>query len=352
MRPEERKALQSILLCRTRVMGGRSYRCSHCERDHFAWHSCNHRLCPRCGSSGTRSWVADRLEDRLPVEHFLVTFTLPAQLRGLCRYQAKAFLGAFFRDSAQAVKDVLKEPRRLGGSCGFVGALQTWTQDLRLHPHIHYVVPAVGLDSRGRLKRPRKAGWLAPGKVFARRLKTLLLGTLRRLGLLSPILASELWSIEWNCDVRSFGDGANAIKYLGGYVCKGPISDSRILAEEGGWVRIAVKDRESGATETRLVEGAEFVRRYLQHALPAGFHAIRYHGFMHPRSKARLASIREQLGVRAEARAGKREPREEAEPMLCPRCRRPMEMTGLHSRAPPWERSIPKIWARRERAAA
>lgn len=352
MPPRERKALQSILQCRTRVMGGRSYRCAHCEQDHFAWHSCNHRLCPRCGSSATRSWVAEKLEGRLPVEHFLVTFTLPAQLRGLCRYEAKAFLKAFFSSSARSVKDVLEDPRHLGGSCGFVGMLQTWTQELQLHPHIHYIVPAVALDGEGKIKRPKKAGWLAPGKVFAERLKTLLLKSLQEQGLVRSILAAELRSMDWNCDVKSFGDGANAIKYLGGYLCRGPISDSRILGAADGNVRISVRNRDTEATETRSIEAVEFVRRYLQHALPSGFHAIRYYGFMHARSKAKLASIREQLGVRSEAGAGKGEVRAEPEPMLCPRCRKPMEMTGQHSRAPPWERRIARIWARGERAAA
>lgn len=353
MRVEERKALQSILHCRTPVMGGRSYRCTHCDKDHFAWHSCNHRLCPRCGSSGTQAWVADRLQERLRVEHFMVTFTLPAQLRGLCRYKAKAFLSAFFACSAQAIKDVLQDPRQLGGSCGFIGSLQTWTQDLRLHPHIHYIVPAVGLDAKGKLKRLKKAGWLARGEVFAGRLKTLLIKALEKETLLSSSLSRKLWAIKWNCDVESFGEGSNAIKYLGGYVCKGPLCDSRIRSADADRICISVKNRKSGSFETRDIKPVEFVRRYLQHALPRGFHAIRYHGFMHPRAKAQLAAIRRQLGLKLAA-AKKKETRgkDDAVPMRCPRCGKPMEMTAQLSRAPPWERSIPKIWARRERAAA
>ncbi len=350
LRHEERKALQSILQCRTPVMGGRSYRCGHCEKDHFAWHSCNHRICPRCGAADTKAWVADRLENRLPVAHYMVTFTLPSQLRPLCRHQAAAFLKLFLASSALAIKDVLKEPRHLGGECGFIGMLQTWTQDLRLHPHIHYIVPAIGIGKDGKIRRPRDPQWLASGDVFASRLKTHLLRALMEEGLLSSSETRPLWKIDWNCDVKDFGSGTNAIKYLGGYARRGPISDSRILGLRNGMVAISVKDRDTGETVPVEIEAVEFVRRYLQHALPGGFHAIRYHGFLHPRSRKKLASIREQLGAKASPKT--KPPETEQEPMLCPRCRKPMEMTAQLSRAPPWERTIPRIWLRRQRAAA
>jgi len=349
---EERKALQSILQCRTPVMGGRSYRCPHCGKGHFAWHSCNHRICPRCGAADAKGWVAGKLENRLPVAHYMVTFTLPCQLRGLCRYHAGTFLKLFYASSAQAVKDVLKERRHLGGECGFIGFLQTWTQDLRLHPHIHYIVPGVGIDAHGKLRHPKDPRWLAYGDVFAKRLKTLLLKALRKEGLIPACGLDPLWKMGWNCDVKDFGDGANAIKYLGGYARRGPISDSRILEAQGDMVTISARNRDTDELETRRIEGVEFVRRYLQHALPQGFHSVRYYGFLHPRSKAKLAAIREQLGVRLAAKSSKPESPDPPVPVLCPRCRKPMEMVARLSRAPPWERSIPQIWARRDRRVA
>lgn len=349
MNVEQRKALQSIIQCRTPVMGGRSYRCLHCQKDHFAWHSCNHRLCPRCGSTGTAEWVADKLESRLPVDHYMVTFTLPSELRKLCRYNSRDFLRLFFACSAQAIKDVLKEKRHLGGEAGFVGTLQTWTQDLRLHPHIHYIVPAVAIDASGKVRRPKRKGWLARGEVLASRLRTLLLRAIANEKLLPPREVSMLWKIKWNCDVENFGNGVNAFKYLGGYVCKGPIPEKRMLGVNSGIVSISVKDRENDKTKVARIEAVEFVRRYLQHALPTGFHAIRYHGFLHPRSKAKLASIRKQLGARLQPRTPRPDPTPQA--MQCPRCRKPMELTSQLSRAPPWERTIPEIWLRRNKVA-
>lgn len=348
MGAEQRKALQSILTCRTEAMGGRSYRCERCARDHFAWHSCNHRLCPVCGSAGNSEWVAGKLAERLPVEHFMVTFTLPSQLREVCRADPRAFLKAFFAASSQAVKDVLRERRHLGGECGFFGMLQTWTQDLRLHPHIHYVVPAVGIGPGGKVRRPRKAGWLARGDVFAARLRTLLLKALVAEGLATEEQAAPLWKTVWNCDVESFGSGENAIKYLGAYVCKGPISDSRILAVGERTVTVSVKDRESGERGSVEIEGAEFVRRYLQHALPAGFHRLRYYGFLHARARGRLEALRALLGAVRPVEAPA--PRPEPPAMRCPRCGEAMLLTGHRSRAPPHLRTIPALWNRKSAA--
>jgi len=183
-------------------------------------------------------------------------------------------------------------------------------------------------------------------------MRTLLLQSLETEGLLSRTEAAPLWKAKWNCDVEPFGDGGNAIKYLGAYLKRGPVSDSRILGETGDSVVISVKDRKTGEKRAVAIDKAEFVRRYLQHALPRGFHAVRHYGFLHSRAKAKLASIREQLGARLQASSSKPESQDPPAPMLCPRCRKPMGMTGRLARAPPWERSIPKIWLRRQKAAA
>jgi len=145
--------------------------------------------------------------------------------------------------------------------------------------------------------------------------------------------------------VENFGSGENAVKYLGAYLFKGPMSDSRILASDDRTVTISVKDRKSGESHPVEIDGVEFVRRYLQHALPSGFHRLRYHGFLHGRSKEKLKSIREQLGEEKDAQPKKTETK--PEPMLCPRCREPMICVGHRNRAPPWKRSIDRIWRTR-----
>ena len=154
---EQGLALQSILNCRSHVMGGHRYACA-CGKIHFSWHSCNHRLCPVCGGGDTAEWVAGKLGSLLPVDHYMITFTLPEAFRRVLRFAPKDFCKAFFDASAQAIKDVLADRRHIGGEVGFFGMLQTWTQDLQLHPHIHYVIPAVALGADGKLSRAPSSG--------------------------------------------------------------------------------------------------------------------------------------------------------------------------------------------------
>lgn len=353
---EQGLALQSILNCRTKAMGGRRYRCDHCSEDHYAWHSCNHRLCPTCGSSDAADWVAKALAKRLPVRYFMVTFTLPAQLRLLCKYAPRAFYKAFFDCSAQAIRDVLATSGNLGegSEAGFLGMLQTWTQDLRLHPHIHYIVPGIGIDLEGAASHLPDPEWLAYGSVFASRLRTHLLRRLKAEELMDNAAIQPLWKIEWNCDVENFGDGEHALKYLGRYVFKGPVCDSRIVNITGGEVWISVRSRETGKSDTVRIDGIDFVRRYLQHALPPRFHRLRHYGFLHGRSRRKLARLRDQLESQGLSVAALAVPETPRQPAIhrCPSCKRPMVDTGHRSRAPPGSKTIRKIWRRRFPTAA
>ena len=355
LRLEQRVALQSILLCRTEAMGGHRYHCPHCREDHFVWHSCNHRLCPRCGAADTAQWVGRMLVGRLPVTYFMVTFTLPSPLRRLCqKASAETFYRLFFACCAQTLKEVLGQRRHLGGESGFFGMLQSWQQDLRLHPHIHFIVPAVALGANGKVRFPPKAGWLARGEIFASRLRTLLLKALQKEELLSVEQAEGLWKISWNCHVEDFGSGENAIKYLGQYVSKGPLCDARILAVHNDSVSIAMKDRTSAKPYCLQLDAIEFVRRYLLHALPNRFHRIRYYGFLHSKAKKKLAQIRQQLpptqDSSEEQNVAKTQHEEKAPCFTCPRCGHLMQWLGPQSRAPPpacwtlkiWKKSIPK----------
>jgi hypothetical protein len=281
----------------------------------------------------------------------MVTFTLPEQLRGLCIRDPQRFYKIFFACAARAIKDVLKQPRHLAGRCGFFGMLQTWTQELALHPHIHFIIPAIGLGRDGRIKHPARRKWLARGDVFAARLRTLMLDAFGRQQMFGPQQLEALWSIKFNCDVANFGDGAHAIKYLGAYLHKGPIGDSRILAVDENTVTIRVRDRAGARPKEVRIDGAEFVHRYLQHVLPGGFHRLRYFGFLHPRARKTLAAIRAQLGSPAPPKAPPADP-PEPPVVMCPHCRRPMALISQRSRAPPHLRVIHHLWNSKPKAAA
>lgn len=330
---DQGKALQAILQCRTAALGGHRYACS-CGHQHHAFHSCQHRLCPRCGKADTQEWVGSQLARLLPVSYYMVTFTLPAQLHRLV-HQRREAIEAFMQCSGEALAQLLADPHHGGfHRSGFFGVYQSWTQDMRLHPHVHYIVPAVGLDSRARLKRPRRSGFLIYAGVLAKRLRTLLSQQLHDQGLIDTGLFWKLVKMDWNASVDRAGSGENAVKYLGQYVHRSVISDQRILRVDQEHVHIRTRDRETGENKICVLEGVEFVRRFLQHALPARFHRIRYRGFLHARAKETLDWLRLLL-IASFGHPKPSNAKAESTPPTCPRCGRPMQSVQSMPRAPP-----------------
>lgn len=333
---EQRKALQAMLQCRTPALGGHRYACS-CGQTHHAFHSCNHRLCPQCGAADTTEWVHKQMGKLLPVPYFMVTFTLPEQLRPIMLGN-RAAMELFFKCSSQALRELLADPKRTGfARSGFFGVFQSWAQDMVYHPHIHYIVPGVGLTEDDQLKHLGRPDFLIYAKPFAIRLRTLLVNQLFDSGLIDKPLFWRLVKMDWNASVDPAGSGANAVKYLGKYVQRSVISDSRVLAIEGDQVRIRIKNRDTDAYEPRTMSGLEFIRRYLLHALPTRFHRIRYRGFLHARGKPKLQWLQLLLGARI-LNAGDA-PKPAHSGYLCPRCGTPMQRTHRHARAPPAARN-------------
>lgn len=334
---EPRKALQAILQCRTAALGGHCYACPDCGNEHFAYHSCNHRLCPQCGAADTQEWVDKQLGKLLPVPYFMVTFTLPGQLRPVMLGSRQA-MELFFQCSSQALQELLADPKRTGFSrSGFFGVYQSWRQDMGYHPHIHYIVPAVGLDANGQLKHLKKPDWLLPAQPLGARLRTLFANKLLDSELIDPELFWTLVKMNWNVSVDPAGSGENAVKYLGNYVQRSVISDRRVLAIKGEQVHIAIKNRDTGKHEERTMTGVEFIRRYLLHALPKGFHRIRYRGFLHARGKFRLQWLQTLLDARILRTA------DQVRPVyceyLCRRCGTAMQPVRGLARAPPAQRN-------------
>lgn len=333
---EQRKAIQAILQCRTPALGGHRYACK-CGQTHHAFHSCNHRLCPQCGAADTVQWVQKQMGKLLPVPYFMVTFTLPEELRPVMLGNRRA-MELFFKCSSQAISELLADPKRTGFTrSGFFGVFQSWTQEMLYHPHIHYIVPGVGLTEDDRLKHLKNPKFLIYAEPFAIRLRTLLVNQLFDAGLIEKRLFWKLVKMDWNASVDPAGSGENTVKYLGQYVQRSVISDNRVLAIEGDHVRIRIKNRDTKAYEQRTMSGVEFIRRYLLHVLPSRFHRIRYRGFLHARSKPKLRWLQVLLGARI-VKAG-----EQTKPThggyLCPRCGTPMQRTRRHARAPPAERN-------------
>ncbi len=150
--PSHLRAMQDIERCRTAALGGQLYFCAQCDEQRYSYHSCKNRHCPKCQNEQANLWLAQQQNLLLPVPHFLVTFTLPAELRALARSQQKICYNILFRASAAALLKLTQDPRFVGGLIGMVGVLHTWTRDLRYHPHIHYVVTGGSLTPDGNWK--------------------------------------------------------------------------------------------------------------------------------------------------------------------------------------------------------
>ena len=213
----------------------------------------------------------------------------PATLRS-CRGPSSRSFDAFFKTSSTALSQALANPKWLGAQVnGFTGILHTWNQQLLPHPHIHYIVPGAGLDTQGRLVKCKNQDFLVPTSELIR---LFIAHWKNQLKDLEWTVDPEVWNKKWGVYIKPFGTGTNAVKYLGAYVSRTGIGDSRILEINQDTVRFSYKDRSDGdKVKERTLAGTEFVERYLRHVLPRGLRSIRYFGFCHPTAKRNRSKI-------------------------------------------------------------
>jgi Putative transposase/Transposase zinc-binding domain len=295
--PEQRRAIWAITHCRTPALGGNVFDCKDCHRKHFAWHSCNHKACPQCGRAATANWVRRELRKLVNAPYFLVTFTLPAQLRGLFfgPYARQAY-DLFFAAVAGALSEKLAADKSLRALVhGFTAQLHTWNQQLGFHPHIHCLVPGAGLNAQGRPVRVKDPEFL----VYLPHLQAAFRQHLYRLFKEQGWQVDPaVWDKQWGVHIQPAGSGASALKYLGAYVARTAISDSRILKVSEHSLTFRWKNRDKGnRLEISTVPGVEFVRRYLRHVLPRGLRSVRYYGFCHPAAKANRLRVQFHTGL-------------------------------------------------------
>jgi hypothetical protein len=337
--PDQRRALWAITHCRTPALGGEPFDCRRCGRQHFAWHSCNHKACPLCGRAATARWIQRELRKLVKAPYFLVTFTLPAQLRGLFfGPHAKQAYDLFFTAVSRALSEKLAADKSLRAHVhGFTAVLHTWNQKLGFHPHIHCLVPGAGLDRRGRPVRVKSPEFL----VYLPHLQAAFRQHLYRLlkehdWQVDP----EAWDKDWGVHIQPAGSGASALKYLGLYVARTAICDARLLKVCDHAVTFRWKNRDRNLRESLTLPGVEFVRRYLRHVLPRGLRSIRYYGFCHPAAKANRLRVQLHSGLVADW--GALPPLDAAPPVThrCPHCGGPLRRL-LRSSAPCKNRGPP-----------
>jgi hypothetical protein len=268
----------------------------------------------------------------LPVPYYLVTFTVPEALRAGIRSNQKLCYPALLRQSAGALLDVARAHKDLGAQAGLLAVLQTWTRDLRYHPHVHCVVPAGGLSRDGqRWVRPKHPDYFLPQRMLAARFRTRLKQFLQQnLPRLLAQIPAALWRQDWVADVQPVGRGQSALKYLAAYVYRTALSAQRIVAADGQHVTFAWRDNQARPRTTRLPAPA-FLHRYLQHVLPKGLQRVRYYGYLAPAAKATFERIAALLDWRAPALVVPTP----LPPPQCPVCKKPMKFAGRLPRAPP-----------------
>jgi hypothetical protein len=293
MPPHHRKVLGLITRCKTGELGNVIYGCPSCQARHWVGRSCGNRHCPNCQTDKTQQWLAKQTSKLLPVQHFVVTFTVPQELRSLLRAHPEIGYAAIFSAGSQTIRTLLKNPRNLGSDkIGFFGVLHTWGRDLKhYHPHVHFVVPGGGVSPDGSQWLQVNADRLFHPQPAKMLYKKLFVEAIRQAGLYAQLPPGVL-KFDWVVNIKPVGNGQAVLKYLAPYVYRVAICDNRILSVDESGVTYRVKPSGKHVYKTRHLDGESFVRAFAQHILPPGFRKVRYYGFMSANCGLKLADAR------------------------------------------------------------
>lgn len=336
--PSHRRALADIAACRTTALGASEFRCDRCGSVHLVSHSCRNRHCPICHADRTQRWLNALRRLLLPCPYYLVTFTLPADLRGLARRHQRLVYHALIHEAATSLQILATDPRYVGARLGMIAVLHTWTRAMLYHPHVHILVTGGGLDG-DTWRRPANPHFLVPGfalsKLFRARLR-------RALADLADDVPADTWAKPWVVHVKHAGDGVRVASYLARYVHRVAIANERIAAFDGDHVVFRYRDSRSHETHSCTLPVLGFIARFLQHALPRGFTKVRRYGLFAPACRRQLATARSILdhhrrSTEPEATTTITQPAlEKRPPWRCPFCHQgTLHWTGVVSRGRP-----------------
>jgi hypothetical protein len=337
------RVMSAIEACRTAALGGHVERCQDCAHTRIAYNSCRNRHCPKCQWRAAAEWLAAREAELLPVPYFHVVFTLPASI-GAIAYQNKAKVYALlFKAAAETLITIAADPKHLGAEIGVTAVLHTWGQNLDHHPHIHCIVPGGGISPDGRRWISCRPGFFLPVRVLSRLFRRLFLDGLRAahqagdLSFFSDLVGlkdqdafdryiAPLRRSEWVVFAkRPFAGPSQVLAYLARYTHRVAISNSRLVSLDDGAVRFRWKDYlQAAKAKVMTLAAGEFIRRFLMHTLPDGFHRIRHYGlFANGHRAEKLALCRQLLHApAAPAKSASADGDDTAtdEPHACPCC--------------------------------
>jgi cation transport regulator ChaB/predicted RNA-binding Zn-ribbon protein involved in translation (DUF1610 family) len=321
MPANHKKIIRAITDCRTENYGTNVYECEKCGKYHILFRSCGNRHCPACQGFKSHQWVEKQLEKQLPGHHFMITFTVPEQIRHFIRSHQRKTYTALFNAASSAMKKLAKDEKYIGGDLpGFFGILHTWGRQLQYHPHIHFIVTGGAISKATGFWHTSRIDFYLPVRALSKIFKAKFKEQMDKAHLLASI-PNEAWAINWNVNCQAVGSSEHSIKYLSRYVFKVAMSNSRIVKLEDRKVFFKYQKQKSQRWRTAQLDVMEFIRRFLQHVLPTGFMKIRYYGFMHPGCSVDLNEIsaRIQMAYGFEINTSKPETEPPA-PFLCPDC--------------------------------
>jgi len=360
------KVMSAIEHCRTRVLGGHLLHCPSCHHNQIAYNSCRNRHCPKCQASSAKRWLDARKTELLPVEYYHLVFSLPSDIADLAYYNKDVMYSILMKTAAQTLLTIAKDKKHLGAQVGVTFVLHTWGSAMTHHPHVHGIVPGGGLSLDGKQWRSCKKGFFLPVRVLSRLFRRLYLTHLEdayqqgKLQFFAQRLALEeeevfnRWlsrhrKMEWIVYAKRPFSGPEAVlNYLARYTHRVAIANSRLVSIDKNTISFRWKNyRVKTQCRHRVMQLShdEFIRRFLIHVLPSGFHRIRHYGLVANAGKKRnLRQARRLLHV-SETESPKKieleaKPTEHVEPFICPKCHAPMVIIELliginYPRAPP-----------------
>jgi hypothetical protein len=351
-----RKAIADIVACRTPVMGGTSWHCPDCDQWQYSYHSCGNRNCNKCGNDRAQQWLEQTGKRLLPVDHFMVTFTLPGELRQRARSHQRLFYGLLMQCAAASLQTLGWDSRFVGGKLAMMGVLHTWSRDLNYHPHVHMIVAGGGLWPDEGLWLEARRDFLVPVKalsvIFAAKFRD---GLKKQAPDLHAAIDPSVWACPWVVHSQPVGKGQPALKYLAQYIFRPAISNRRLVSMTGGKVTFRWQHAQTNQWKTTTLDPIEFIRRYLQHVLPRGFVKVRYYGLYAHRHRELLVRLHHQLlpvtMLQGESDPDKQQSSQESEQPIatafpgCRCCGKPMRMVEHIPRGGSWPHAPPAGFA-------
>jgi hypothetical protein len=313
----QRRVMTAIEVCRTSALGGHLERCDSCGHERPCYDSCRDRHCPKCQSLARAEWVEKRTAEVLPTHYFHVVFSVPEQIAALAYQNKEVVYGILFRATAETLTTIAADPKHLGAEIGFFAVLHSWGQNLLFHPHLHCVVPGGGISPDGTQWISCRPRFFLSVRVLSRLFRRLFwkyleeafdAGKLRFFSALEALRDPQAFrrhldpvrKLEWVVYAKPpFAGPQQVVDYVGRYTHRVAISNHRIVDIEDGEVKFRWRDyRDNNQEKTMPLSADEFIRRFLLHVLPNGFHRIRYYGFLaNPHRKEKLELCRQLLGT-------------------------------------------------------